>query len=195
MLEQVTDPVEFFAHWFGEASAAEDNDPNAMTLATVDAAGLPHARIVLLKGFDHRGFSFFTNLESGKATDLKEKPVAALCFHWKSLRRQVRIEGRVEHVDADESDRYFATRARDSQIGAWASSQSQPLESRAVLEARVAEITARFAGAEVPRPARWGGLRLVPRYFEFWQDRPHRLHDRIVFEAAGAIWQRGRLYP
>lgn len=195
MLEQVTDPVEFFAHWFGEANAAEDNDPNAMTLATVDAAGLPHARIVLLKEFDRRGFCFFTNLDSHKAIDLKANPAAALCFHWKSLRRQVRIEGRVEPVDEIESDRYFAVRPRDSQIGAWASSQSRPLESRAVLEARVAEIAARFTGVEVPRPLRWGGLRLVPRYFEFWQDRPHRLHDRLVFESTGATWQQGRLYP
>ena len=194
-MNEATDPLVLFEDWFADARAAEPNDPNAMSLATVGPEGAPAVRIVLLKGVDRRGFVFYTNLESRKGADLAGNHRAALAFHWKSLRRQVRIEGAVEPVTKDEADAYYASRPRDSRIGAWASAQSRPLESRAALEARVREIEARFPGEAVPRPDFWSGYRLQPRYFEFWQDRPFRLHDRISFTAADGSWHRGRLYP
>ena len=195
MFQVATDPFELFGLWFGDARETEPTDPNAMAVATVDERGAPRVRILLLKGFDSTGFSFFTNLESAKARELGRNPQVALCFHWKSRARQVRIEGDTEPVTPAESDAYFATRSRDSQIGAWASQQSRPLDDRATLEARVAEFNHRFADQPVPRPIHWGGVRLVPRYFEFWQDRPHRLHDRITFVREGGVWRRERLYP
>ena len=191
------DPFARFAGWLKEAEAGEPNDPNAMALATVDETGLPDVRMVLLKGFDSRGFVFFTNLESAKGRELTAVPKAALCFHWKSLRRQVRIRGPVEPVDAEEADAYFATRPRGSQIGAWASEQSRPLESAFALEKRVAEFTARFGFRTVPRPPHWSGFRVRPLVIEFWPDRPFRLHERIQFsrEALQAPWRTARLYP
>ena len=195
MFQSASDPFELFGLWFSDARETEPSDPNAMAVATVDERGAPRVRILLLKGFDSTGFSFFTNLESAKARELRANPQVALCFHWKSRARQVRIEGDTEPVTPAESDAYFATRSRDSQIGAWASQQSRPLDDRATLEARVAEFNHRFADQPVPRPIHWGGVRLVPRYFEFWQDRPHRLHDRITFVREGGVWRRERLYP
>jgi pyridoxamine 5'-phosphate oxidase len=189
------DPIDVFEEWLADAVAAEPNDPTAMTLATVDEAGLPSARMVLLKGVDRRGFAFYTNLGSRKAGELIARPRAALCFHWKSLRRQVRVEGPVERVSDSEADAYFATRARVSQIGAWASDQSRPLGSRATLEARVEQIAARFEGQDVPRPPHWSGFRVVPEAIEFWKDAPFRLHDRIVFRRKGLEWRTERLYP
>ena len=195
MFQSASDPFELFGLWFSDARETEPSDPNAMAVATVDERGAPRVRILLLKGFDSTGFSFFTNLESAKARELRANPQVALCFHWKSRARQVRIEGDTEPVTPAESDAYFATRSRDSQIGAWASQQSRPLDDRATLEARVAEFNHRFADQPVPRPNHWGGVRLVPRYFEFWQDRPHRLHDRITFVRERGVWRRERLYP
>lgn len=194
---QSTDPFGLFAAWFAEAKAAEINDPDAMALATVDPSGLPDVRMVLLKGADERGFAFYTNEESAKGAELLSMPKAALVLHWKSLRRQVRARGPVERVPAAEADAYFASRSRPSQLGAWASEQSRPLAERATFEARYAEIEQRFDGKNVPRPAHWGGYRIVPVQIEFWMDRPHRLHDRIRFtrERAGSPWQKTRLYP
>lgn len=194
---QSTDPFGLFAAWFAEAKAAELNDPDAMALATVDPSGLPDVRMVLLKGADARGFAFYTNEESAKGAELLSMPKAALVLHWKSLRRQVRARGPVERVPAAEADAYFASRSRPSQLGAWASEQSRPLAERATFEARYAEIEQRFDGKNVPRPAHWGGYRIVPVQIEFWMDRPHRLHDRIRFtrERAGSPWQKTRLYP
>jgi pyridoxamine 5'-phosphate oxidase len=189
------DPFALFDAWFAEAKAAEPNDPNAMALATVDADGQPSVRMVLLKGHDARGFVFYTNLNSRKARALVDRPKAALLFHWKSLRRQVRIEGSVSGVSLDEADAYFATRARDSQLGAWASDQSQPLPSRAVFEAQFDEVQARFAGQDVPRPPHWSGFRVAPERIEFWQDRAHRLHERRLFTKQGDGWSEGLLYP
>lgn len=189
------DPIETFGLWLTEAEESEPNDPTAMCLATVDDGGRPAARMVLLKGVDRRGFAFYTNLDSRKSHELILRPHAALCFHWKSLRRQVRVEGPVEPVGPDEADAYFATRGRDSQVGAWASDQSRPLDRRETLEARVAEIQIRFAGQTVPRPPNWGGFRLIPGAIEFWQDRPHRLHDRIRFNRVADGWEAERLYP
>jgi pyridoxamine 5'-phosphate oxidase len=189
------DPIALFQEWLAEAEAAEPNDPTAMCLATVDASGAPSARMVLLKGVDQRGFAFYTNFESRKGGELAGQRVAALCFHWKSLRRQVRVEGAVEPVTEAEADAYFASRARVSQLGAWASDQSRPLDRRATLEARVAAMEARFAGEAVSRPPNWSGYRVIPRAIEFWKDGAFRLHDRIVFRRAEAGWETERLYP
>ncbi len=189
------DPIDVFRNWLTEAEAAEPNDPTAMCLATVDAEGNPSARMVLLKGVDQRGFAFYTNLGSRKAGELAAQPRAALSFHWKSLRRQVRIEGPIEPVSADEADAYFATRARVSQIGAWASDQSRPLDSRATLEARVEQVKARFEGRDVTRPPHWSGFRVIPHAIEFWKDGAFRLHDRIRFRRLGLEWVSERLYP
>lgn len=189
------DPHALFESWFAEAKASEVNDPDAMALATVDAAGRPAARMVLLKGHDARGFAFYSNSESRKGRELAANPSAALVFHWKSLRRQVRVEGRIEPTDAAEADAYFATRSRDARLGAWASDQSRPLASRAAFEARYAGMVAGFEGKEVTRPPYWWGYRLVPDRIEFWTDRSHRLHERRLFVRAGASWTESLLYP
>ena len=190
-----TDPYSLFEEWFAEARLAEPNDANAMALATADGAGRPSVRMVLLKGHDERGFVFYTNLDSRKGVELTANPRAALLFHWKSLRRQVRIEGDVEPVSDKEADAYFASRGRDSQLGAWASDQSRPLASRAVFESRYEELRARFEGGDVPRPPRWSGFCVVPERIEFWSDRAHRLHERRLFERSENGWREGLLYP
>jgi pyridoxamine 5'-phosphate oxidase len=190
-----TDPFAHFDAWFAEAKLSEPSDPNAMTLATCTPAGLPSARIVLLKGHDARGFVFYTNTHSRKGTELAGNPSVALLFHWKSLQRQIRIEGTVESVTAAEADAYFATRYRISRLGAWASDQSRPLESRAVLEARLAEVEARYPGENIPRPPHWSGYRVLPARLEFWQDMPFRLHDRTTYVKDGAGWRVGKLFP
>jgi len=189
------DPIAVFQAWLAEAEVVELNDPSAMCLATVDADGRPSARMLLLKGVDERGFAFYTNLDSRKAAELAANPVAALCFHWKSLRRQVRVEGPVERVSDADADAYFATRARPSQIGAWASDQSSPLDSRAMLEAKATEIEMRFDGRYIPRPPNWSGFRVKPQAIEFWKDGAHRLHDRILFRRTATGWETERLYP
>jgi len=190
-----SDPHKLFEIWYAEARLSEPNDPDAMALATADAAGRPSLRMVLMKGHDHRGFVFYTNLDSGKGGDLAVNARAALLFHWKSLRRQVRVEGPVEPVSAAEADAYFASRSPESQLGAWASDQSRPLESRALFEARYEEMRTRFAGSDVPRPPRWSGFRVLPERIEFWIDRAHRLHERRLFTRAGEEWTEGMLYP
>ena len=189
------DPFALFAGWLGEAAASEPNDPNAMTLATVDADGMPDARMVLLKSVDARGFVFYTNIDSAKGQELATNPKAALCFHWKSLRRAVRVRGEVEPVTPREADDYFASRARSARIGAWASDQSRPMPDRFALEKRVAEVGLRFGLGPVPRPPNWSGYRVAPASFEFWRDRPFRLHERLVFARAGDGWTTSRLYP
>jgi pyridoxamine 5'-phosphate oxidase len=191
------EPLRLFSAWLTEASASEPRDPTAMTLATIDADGLPNARMVLLKGADKRGFVFYTNMDSRKGRDLAVHPQAALVFHWKSLNRQVRVRGDVEHVTEAEADAYFATRAKQAQIGAWASKQSQPLESRLAFEKAVALYATKYALGEVPRPPNWSGYRIKPLRIEFWHDRPFRLHDRIEFVRASvsAPWIKTRLYP
>jgi pyridoxamine 5'-phosphate oxidase len=189
------EPIGLFVEWLADARAHEPNDPNAMTLSTVDTDGLPDARIVLLKDVDARGFTFYSNSESAKGVELAGCAAAALTFHWKSLRRQVRVRGAVEPVTPAEADAYFASRARESRIGAWASDQSRPLSDRTVLEEAVGRETARFDGQEVPRPSHWTGWRVVPRSVEFWRDRPFRLHDRLRFDRDGEAWRSGRLWP
>jgi pyridoxamine 5'-phosphate oxidase len=190
-----TDPFALFDEWFAEARASEPNDPEAMALATAGADGQPRVRMVLLKGHGPDGFVFYTNEQSAKGGQLAQNPQAALLFHWKSLRRQVRIEGPVERVPPADADAYFASRARDSQLGAWASDQSRPLDRRATFERRFEEAKQRFEGQEVPRPPHWGGYRVAPERLEFWQDRPHRLHERRLFVRERQDWREGLLYP
>ena len=191
------EPISLFEEWLAKAHETEVNDPTALALATVDEDGMPDVRMVLLKSADARGFTFFTNFESQKGRELLANPKAAMCFHWKSIRRQVRIRGDVENVSDEEADAYFASRPRGSRIGAWASQQSRPLESRFALEKAVAEYTAKHAIGEIPRPSYWSGFRLMPQSIEFWHNRKFRLHDRIVFKRAadGTGWDKTRLYP
>jgi pyridoxamine 5'-phosphate oxidase len=190
-----TDPLALFDEWFARARESEPNDPEAMALATADDAGRPTVRMVLLKGHGPDGFTFYTNEQSAKGRQLGENPSAALLFHWKTLRRQVRVEGAVERVPAAQADAYFATRARESQLGAWASDQSRPLDSRDTFERRFDEAKERFDGIDVPRPPHWGGYRVVPARIEFWSDRPNRLHERRLFTRDGDAWSEGLLYP
>lgn len=194
-IPDVADPLLLFDAWFAEARASEPNDPNGMALATSTAEGRPSVRMVLLKGHDARGFVFYTNWQSRKGGELLGNGHAALLFHWKSLRRQVRVEGAVSAVDDAEADEYFNSRARISRLGAGASEQSRPLASRAELERRVAEMDARYPGDTIPRPAHWSGFRVAPSSIEFWQDMPFRLHDRRVYTQAGEGWTVGALYP
>jgi pyridoxamine 5'-phosphate oxidase len=189
------DPIALFDAWYEEAKIAEINDPDAMALATSTPDGRPSVRMVLLKGYGPEGFTFYTNADSRKGEELADNPFGSLLFHWKALRRQVRIEGPVEEVSTAEADAYFATRGRDSQIGAWASDQSRPLDARATFEARCAEVTRRYEGSDIPRPPRWMGFRVKPESIEFWSDRPHRLHERRLFVRSGEGWTEGLLYP
>jgi pyridoxamine 5'-phosphate oxidase len=194
---QAQEPFALFAEWFAEAVKAEPNDPTAMSLASVDAQGMPDVRMVLMKGYDAEGFVFYSHVASPKGRELATNPKAALLFHWKSLRRQVRIRGNVSPVTAEEADAYFATRPKQAQLGAWASKQSQPLESRFAFEQAIAKVAAKHVIGEVPRPPGWSGWRIAPLRFEFWHDRPFRLHDRIEFsrDTPGAAWSKTRLYP
>ncbi len=191
------EPFDLFRQWFADATASEPNDPNAMALATVDPQGMPDVRMVLMKGYDEQGFVFYTNTGSAKGTQLLASRKAAIVFHWKSLHRQVRVRGPIEQVSDAEADAYFQSRPRDSRIGAWASQQSRPLESRFALEKAVAVNAAKYAVGTVPRPPHWTGFRIMPVAIEFWHDRPFRLHDRITFSRAepNGDWTRHRLYP
>jgi pyridoxamine 5'-phosphate oxidase len=189
------DPIALFDAWFAEAKQSEPHDADAMALATATADGQPSVRMVLLKGYGPEGFTFYTNADSRKGGELSSNPQAALLFHWKSLRRQVRIDGPVTGVSVEEANAYFATRSRDSQLGAHASFQSQPLDRRSTFEARYEEMTRLFDGRDVPRPERWTGFRVAPERMEFWTDRPHRLHERRLFVRDGAGWKEGLLYP
>jgi len=195
LTEFFDDPFDTFAAWMAEAKQSEPSDPNAMTLATCTASGRPAARIVLLKEWDRQGFVFYTNLESRRSEEIAANPHVALLFHWKSLLRQIRIEGSVTAVSDAQADAYFAGRPRLSRIGAWASAQSRPLKDRATFEADFAAADARFPGETTPRPPFWSGWRVTPEHFEFWQDREFRLHDRIIFTPTAQGWQSGRLYP
>jgi len=191
-----SDPFALFDHWYAEARASEPNDSNAMALATVGPQGRPSMRMVLLKGHGPEGFIFYTNFESRKAADILANPHVALLFHWKTLRRQIRIEGPVVRVDDAAADAYFASRSRDSQLGAWASDQSRPLADRQIFLDRFEAVRLRFEGGEVPRPAHWSGFRVIPEHIEFWQDREHRLHERTLFTSDGSHgWHCGLLYP
>lgn len=194
---EARDPMKLFHEWLGDATKSELNDPTGMALATADADGFPDVRMVLLKGADERGFVFYTNYESAKGEELAVNPKAALCFHWKSLRRQVRVRGIVTQTSSEEADEYFASRPRDSQIGAWASRQSRPLESRFEFEREIARYAAKFGVSKVPRPPHWSGFRIAPLQIEFWRDRPFRLHDRLVFSRAAtdAGWTTQKLFP
>jgi pyridoxamine 5'-phosphate oxidase len=194
-MSQPTDPIARFQAWLAEAEQSEPHDATAMALASVDGAGMPNVRMVLLKGVDDRGFVFYTNFESAKGEELLANPKAALCFHWKSLRRQVRIQGAIETVSDAEADAYFASRAKDSQIGAWASQQSRPLPDRFALEKAVARYAAKHGLGTVPRPPYWSGFRLAHERIEFWTDKPFRLHDREVFTRSGSGWTTEKLFP
>ena len=190
-----SDPFQLFDEWFAEARASEPNDPEAMALATADDQVFPSVRMVLLKGYGPDGFIFYTNQRSRKGEELAANPHAALLFHWKSLRRQVRVEGPITNIPSEQADAYFASRSRDSQLGAWASNQSWSLPDRAEFEKRYEDMRAKFEGEEVPRPPHWGGFRVMPETIEFWSDRPHRLHERRLFSRGAEGWSEGLLYP
>mgnify|MGYP003365790491 FL=1 len=195
VIDLMADPFDLFALWIAEAEVHEPNDPNAMALATATPDGRPSVRMILLKGADRKGFVFYTNLESRKGRELLANPHAALLFHWKSLRRQIRIEGPVSPVTDAEADAYFASRSRNSRLGAIASEQSRPLPDRATFERRIAEVTARYGDGDIPRPVNWSGFRLCPEAMEFWQDRPYRMHDRATWTRTESGWSATRLYP
>ncbi len=195
LIPDIYNPLTLFGTWYAQAKKNEINDPDAMCLATVNARGYPSSRMVLLKDFDSKGFTFYTNYKSRKGQQIMETGQAALCFHWKSLRKQIRIEGQVIAISPDEADKYFASRHRGSQIGAWASKQSSPLQKREDFEMRIEKYKKEFEGSDVPRPPHWSGFRVVPDLYEFWKEMPNRLHDRIQFTKDGKRWKKTRLYP